>query len=265
MLEGRNHPEAVQSVEENFLAFWSRSDRGALGLTGIEHPAIVVSSEVRSVIFNLVIAKDPSLPSTTIRTIINGFRRLDLPFRRVLLPSQAESGLGHRLEAAGLVRRSTPPAMVLSLAALARSRPPPPTHQVEPVQSVESLEDFSRTLNAADFEAPEEVAREIPGLLRPKPGESQLRLFLGREEGRPVATSLRFCAGRAVGIYAVSTLVEARGRGVGAAMTFEALRDGGGSSDSRLAVLVSTRMGLPVYRRLGFETCGEFAQYTPAR
>jgi len=261
MAEPPNGAAAARLVEANFISFWSRFDRGVLGIPRDDHGAIVISSRVPSAIFNLVIARNPELSVDAIRKIIDRYRQSQLPFRWVMLPSQAGSALGYRLETAGLVRRSTSPAMVLALADVKRSHPEPPSLRVEPVLDAPGLEDFARTLNAADFHAPDEVAREVPALLRPGPKESRLGLLVGRENARPVATSLRFCSEGAVGIYAVSTLSEARGRGIGSTMTFRAIEDGREASHAPYAVLVSTALGFPVYRRLGFEVCGEFATY----
>jgi len=256
-----NRAEPARLVETNFTSFWSRFDRGVLGIPRDDHDTVVISSRVPSPIFNLVIARNPELTVDAIREIIDRYRQNQLPFRWVMLPSQTGSALVSRLETAGLVRRSTSPAMVLALDDLKRSHPKPPNLHLEPVLDFAGLEDFTRTLNAADFHAPEEVARELPALLQPGPKESRLGLLVGRENARPVATSLRFCSEGAVGIYAVSTLLEARGRGIGSTMTYDAIEDGREASHAPYAVLVSTTLGFPVYRRLGFEVCGEFATY----
>jgi GNAT superfamily N-acetyltransferase len=78
------------------------------------------------------------------------------------------------------------------------------------------------------------------------------RWFLGCLEGKPVATSLLVLYKGVAGVYCVATLKEARGRGIGAALTKEPMlvaKNMGYDS----AVLQSSKMGLPVYEKLGFK------------
>jgi ribosomal protein S18 acetylase RimI-like enzyme len=76
-------------------------------------------------------------------------------------------------------------------------------------------------------------------------------LFLGTENGRPVAASRLFCAGGVAGVYHVATLPEARGRGYGTAMTLAAAH-AGFDRGYRYGVLFATTAGCNLYVRLGF-------------
>ena len=78
------------------------------------------------------------------------------------------------------------------------------------------------------------------------------RHYLGRLEGRPVATASLFLAAGVAGIYFVSTAPEARRRGIGAAITRAAL-EGARALGCRTAVLGASAPGHGLYRRLGFE------------
>lgn len=81
--------------------------------------------------------------------------------------------------------------------------------------------------------------------------------------GMAVASaSVLFAAGVA-GIYGVMTVPEARRQGIGAALTLRALLDAR-ERGFRIGVLQSTKMGVGVYRRLGFETCFPYRIYAPA-
>jgi ribosomal protein S18 acetylase RimI-like enzyme len=81
------------------------------------------------------------------------------------------------------------------------------------------------------------------------------RPLLAFLDGRPVATALGALAGEGVVIANVTTVAEARGRGLGRAITLAAMH-AGAASGARMAVLASTEMGQSVYRRLGFEEFG---------
>jgi len=78
-----------------------------------------------------------------------------------------------------------------------------------------------------------------------------IRNYLGYLDGRPVSTSTVFYGGGAAGIYCVSTLPEARGRGIGAAITLKPLQAAREMGYS-VGVLQSSEMGFNVYKNLGF-------------
>jgi GNAT superfamily N-acetyltransferase len=94
----------------------------------------------------------------------------------------------------------------------------------------------------------EAFAREIPLRL---PHEPVPLRWVGRVDGRPVATSRVSIGGGAAGLYAILTLPSHRGRGFGRAMTLAALRAAAGLG-YRIGVLQSSDLGYSVYQRLGF-------------
>ena len=77
------------------------------------------------------------------------------------------------------------------------------------------------------------------------------RGYLGYLDGKPVSTSCIIFGGGAAGIYNVSTLPEARGKGLGAAITLKSLQDAR-EMGYRISVLQSSDMGFNIYKKLGF-------------
>lgn len=182
-------------------------------------------------------------------------------------PTSQPPDLGARLEAHGLRLAREQPEMALELAAL---QPAPflPSLTISQVTSESQLDQFTDVLvRGFDFSLEATpIARQITASVC-FPPDPRWRVYLALLDGQPVATAnLVFYAGVA-GIYTVSTLPEARGRGIGGAITSHALlraRDLG----YRVAALGASEMGYPVYLRLGFQIRATFATYEwtpPAR
>lgn len=79
----------------------------------------------------------------------------------------------------------------------------------------------------------------------------QVRLYAGRLGDQVVATSMLVVTGRVAGIYWVATRESHRGRGYGEALTWAAVA-GGGALGCELASLQASKLGRPVYARMGF-------------
>lgn len=84
-----------------------------------------------------------------------------------------------------------------------------------------------------------------------------LRVAVASLGGRAVGTALAFVAGEVAALYNIATVPDARGRGVGATVTLAVCR-AAAERGARVAVLESSQMGHPVYRRIGFRDVGSF-------
>lgn len=78
-----------------------------------------------------------------------------------------------------------------------------------------------------------------------------IRNYLAYWNGKPVSTSCLFLGAGVAGIYSVSTLPEARGKGIGAAVTLRPLQNAL-EMGYQIGVLQSSEMGFNIYRKLGF-------------
>ncbi len=106
---------------------------------------------------------------------------------------------------------------------------------------------FERTLVEA-FPVPS-LAPLLPGcLLDDRVLGTPLRLWVGREDGRPVAVALAHVSHGVVLIEMVATRPECRGRGYGAAVTAYATN----ADPSLPAVLLASDDGRPVYEHMGY-------------
>jgi GNAT superfamily N-acetyltransferase len=152
------------------------------------------------------------------------------------------------LTARGWSRRRDPtPGMALSIPS---STPPPPSDlTIEPVHTPTDLLAY-REAAFRGFGHPVAAAHIFLGeRLLTSP---QVRMYAGLADGRVVATSMLVATNAVAGIYWVATLEQARGRGLGAALTWAAVA-GGRALGCTIANLQASRLGFPVYARMGFE------------
>ncbi len=84
--------------------------------------------------------------------------------------------------------------------------------------------------------------------------------YLAWLDGKPVATSMVIFGGGVAGIYAVSTVPEARRKGIGAQVTLRPLLDAR-AKGYKVGILQSSEMGLGVYRSLGFKEYCRISSY----
>lgn len=254
--------DLTSAVVANHCAFFAQLGRPPAGECTTHNGVTRYSSGIPYALFNGAFSATPHSETelSVVEEVLGYFQDRKIPFLWWSLPGRNSSELGRTLVSKGLVPEGDMPGMALDLSQPRTPPPAPKELRITTVENSADLERFGRTLNEGDFQTPPEIAREIPRLF-PLPREDpRMKLFVGCVEGRPVATSLRFLEAGVVGIYGVSTIPDARHQGIGAAMTYAACEEGRGAG-FRDAVLVATAMGVPVYRRLGFEECCQIGAY----
>lgn len=88
----------------------------------------------------------------------------------------------------------------------------------------------------------------------------ELCLYLGRVDGRAVATACVYYGCRAAAVKHVTTMPAFQRRGIASMLTLFALDDAR-EHGCRYAALTSSPEGYPVYRRLGFKEVCRFTRY----
>ena len=147
----------------------------------------------------------------------------------------------------------------MTLALPASPRPAPPDLAIQAVRTREQVlafreaafRGFGYPVAAAHIFLSERVL-ELP----------QVRLFSGLVDGVVVATSMLIATGGVAGIYWVATLEEHRGLGFGEALTWAAV-SGGREFGCRIASLQASKLGRPVYARMGFAHRLDYASLLP--
>jgi ribosomal protein S18 acetylase RimI-like enzyme len=191
------------------------------------------------------------------------FNQRGMPWRWLVGASSRPSELDRTLEASGLVCVSDNPGMALELEPFAAQPVDKSGLTIERVADEAGLRAWRAVQVCGLGLDPLRddawwTAHRRPGFANDPP----LVNWVGFVDGEPVAAAALFDGAGVAGIYNVVTVPHARGRGFGRAVTAEAIADGV-RRGRPLAVLGSSDMGLPVYRRLGFREVSRLRSYAP--
>ena len=203
----------------------------------------------------------PAEAGTRIKEVIDFYSSRGLPFLWMVGPRDSPPDLSKRLEEAGLVRGEGT-RMAMDLRQL-KQPAEPSGFESKKVEDLQTLETFSRLAPEA-YGVAVSLQEAASSWLRRMGLNQNLYQYLGCLGGKPVATSLVLLCSGVAGLYYVATLPEARGKGIGSAITaaplIEAREEG-----YRIAILQSTKLGYPVYARLGFKETRKGVSYSLKR
>lgn len=206
--------------------------------------AFAFVSMIPITIFNGVVVARPTRPDELARAV-EWIENHGVVFRAWIRERYADE-LAPALLARGLEREEwVQPDMVLRLPAEIPA--PAPGVTVLEVEDIAGAEDPLRLLIASGIDEPTARTVFTPGFV----SDPDVRVFVGRLDGKPVSHATAIRTGDVSGVYAVGTQLEARRRGVGTAATWAAVgagRDWG----CRSVFLQSSEMGYGVYRAMGF-------------
>lgn len=223
-----------------------------------------ISSDVPYPLFNAVLRTrlTGGRAGETIDRLAAGARGRGLPLAWLVSPLTEPADMGERLVEKGFQHGPVTIGMAADLDAIEWSEMAPANLVVEEVRDTEGLRTW-RDVVISVYNFPGFVAgpwlelHEAMGLGPDKPW----RHYVGRLGTTPVAAATLFLWPGSAFLANVATVPEARQMGIGTAITLRALaeaRDRG----YRLATLCSSRMGLGLYKRLGFCEYSRFMFYT---
>lgn len=249
--------ELVRAIEDNaaelLMAMGAagggeqRDDAGArwtIGGSPIDyHNAVVAASSDDAVAESLVLLKKHNVPGSW-----------------HVGPSMRDD-LGDRLIAAGFAAGGSEPGMAVRISELVAPSAVPGL-EITRVDHDDALAIWEATLGRG-FGEGEKEARWVASVYRKLGYRDPWRHYLGLLDGTPVATTTVFLSAGVAGVYFVMTVPEARRRGIGAAITYAALREA--EAVAEYGVLGSSPAGRSVYAGLGFrEYCTiELYEWTP--
>ena len=249
-LEDRSPAAVISAIEANLIVLW-RSYSRLPGAEVCDQPdRFWVATDIPFPPFNGVVrARLQSETLTpTITTILQHFTRRQVPMLWLVVPSTQPADLGSYLIEHELRHTGDDPGMAIALDSLPRDLRLPSGFTLEPVDDPITLRSWCGFI---DQPVVAEALFAWGQTLGFAP-DREIVHFLGRLDGRAVATATLVLGGGVAGIYNVMTVPDVQRRGIGALMTvrpLEMVRARG----YHLGVLQSSQMGYRLYRRLGFE------------
>ena len=244
----------VTAMEENYLAYATYFSRVPyLELRESPDITLIMSKEIR--LWNIVTRT--RLASTTvtatIEAILSRFEALDLPLTWHILPSTQPPNLVDYLEAWNFLLFDEEPHMVIEPANHIFDLPQIPGFTIERVTDTASLARWHQAAVASYFPNMPSLGQLFLDAytLLGFDAQGPFLHYIGSMNDKPVAAStLLFTEGMA-GIYDVCTIPSARGKGFGTAITLAPLLEAQAQGYSHVC-LQATRMGYPIYERIGF-------------
>jgi GNAT superfamily N-acetyltransferase len=159
----------------------------------------------------------------------------------------------------GLRPLTSEPGMILDPIGTSPTRVP--GLSIHTVQSRAELDDFA-TVWCSSFRIPRFVfPLVLPAVLTEDPAHgAQSRLLVGYAGERPVACSSVVVTEAVAGVVSVGTTPDARGKGYGTALTWQAVEEGR-HLGADVAFLGATAMGYSVYLKMGFRRVAEYPSW----
>ncbi len=249
---------AAVAVEANLFAFFQQLSLWPRVELHDDRDCFWTISDLPFPLFNSVMRSrvEDDRADALIEARVTECRRRHVPMLWWTGPASRPSDLRSRLDRHGFLLE---PAfgMAADLRADAPvSRGDDPASEVEPVDSISTMQQWSRVL-CESFGAPQRFGHAFTDLAAAigLGARSPFRHFLARVDGQPAATCSLFLGAGVAGIYDVATLPELRRRGVATVVTRAAMREAG-AAGCRLAILHSSTSAVGIYRSLGFrEVC----------
>ncbi|GCF11803.1 GNAT family N-acetyltransferase [Dictyobacter arantiisoli] len=267
ILQQVTYPGVVKAMEENLIEFilFCSCIPGAEAYKNVDHIAAITGILQPSL--NVVMSAhiDEQQIKTRIHEIMQPFKERAIPMLWYLFPDARPTSLPMYLDQHGLINNGAEPGMALDLSLLPSTLtdiPVPEHFNIEEVASSNALQEWIHVSSIAFGGEPVAFDSEY-GRFEQCLGWGQdrpYRRFLGRLNGKAIATSSLFLGAGVAGLFSVGTLPEAQRQGIGTAISIAPLllaREAG----YNIGVLQASEAGYKVYTKIGFRECCRIQTY----
>jgi len=240
----------LELVRDGMPPFWrllAEATGGRVWERGGLTAAIVPRSPQRS-FFNSVLYSEPAELIDSIDELGAIYEEAEVAAWTVWVP-EADQNVARALDVAGHRLDATPRAMAMPISDL---KPPEPDPELE-IREEPDFELVSKINEVAYGFAPGEFP-VMEGDL------SSLRTYLGSVGGETIGCAGAFTHDADCEIVYVAVLPEGRGRGISGRLMARAIADAS-EQGLQTTTLQSTKLGFPVYVKLGYRDCGELQMW----
>jgi len=250
-----NTSSPLAAMEDNYNAYATYFSRlPYLELQQSPTMTFVMSKEIS--FWNVVLRTRLTQYNVTasIEAMLARFEALNLPLTWHVLPSTQPADLERHLKEHNFLLFDEEPHMVIEPATLSLHAPNLPGFTIERVTDAESFARWYEVTIAGFFASTPSLGRVLFDAYTLLGFNSQgpFLHYIGYMNGEPVTSSTLLLAGGIAGIYDVSTLPSARGKGFGTVITLASLQEAQ-TLGYHYVCLQATKMGYPIYERIGFQ------------
>jgi GNAT superfamily N-acetyltransferase len=258
---GRSDAAEIQAVYDNLYGYYDFLGQSSQAFYHRGADRTRLTTRLQISFFNVLYRMElpPETEAETIQDVIDLFAAGGVQeYTWWIGPGDPAPAAAARLRSAGFVRGELP-GMYLDIDSLPDSPPLPDGITLQPVRTKAQLMEWAQVCMKG-FGGSGEGSQDLYDLLVEQGFNASARYYTALWQGAPAACSMLLVTGSVAGIYSVTTLAEARNQGLGGAATRAALNDAR-SLGCTAATLQASRMGFPLYQKLGFRKVCDLGEY----
>jgi ribosomal protein S18 acetylase RimI-like enzyme len=244
----------IERVHEAMFHWYRRVGRASPGARALEPPGVVaavVPATPERAVANAVLFRSPEELEAAYDEVAAAYAEIGAKWTVWVQPEGREAATALLAER-GHVLDADPAAMGRTLA---EPPPRPAADALEDWTARGELADAGRINDRSYTFGTDSWSRALEGLAL-----DDVHIYVERRGGEPVATLMIVDSHGHSEVQMVAVVPEARGAGLAGKLLAHGLADAAERS-SESVTLIATKLGYPVYRRLGFEDVGVFEMW----
>lgn len=185
-----------------------------------------------------------------IKKIVSYYDGLEPPILWYVSPNTCPENLERHLESNSFVYQGNWKAMATDLTIHRRYKLPEDMFRV--VEDPDGMMEWTEVL-VKSFQFDEKLSNLYTEYFTRIPLEnSKIKYYMGFSDCKPVASAALYAGKNAAGVFYLSTIPEAREKGIGTGMMYH-LIDESKNLGYKEMILQASSLGYPIYKRIGFE------------